>query len=215
MTLREKANVHKQVKALSPFQDKESFETSQRIGKLINFSSLIEQDGSPQQKIANAVILQDLSRTTGLSVFTLAKSVYIVKGKVGFSSDFYRGVINSSGEFQHKLRFRFNEDRTSCVAYTRDIFDGELLETPAYTVEMARKEGLYSKLGSKWLSRPDMMLIHRVSYMFATMYASHLYLGFEKFTQDFADKDETLEVGESPEYINVEVEDGSLRKKED
>ncbi len=205
-SLRQKAQTMQQVKALTPFGSTEDFETAQRIGKLINFSSLVEQDGSPQQRIANAVVLQDLARTTNISIFTLAKSVYIVHGKVGFSAEFYRGICNNSGEFQHKMRFRFNEDRTSCVAYTRDSFDGELLETPPFTIKQARKEGLLSKSGSKWGTRPDMMLIHRVSFMFATMYASHLYLGFEKFVQGVADEDNSLIVGDSPEYIDVGVE---------
>lgn len=182
MTLREQATIHKEVKEISPFQSTESFELSQRIGRLISFSTLIKQDGvSSEQRLANAVILQDLARTTNLSVFTLAKSVYIIKGTIGFTAEFYRGVVNNSGEFMHRLRFKFNEDRTSCTAYTRDIVDQELIETPPYTIDMAHKEGLFDSQYSKWRTRPDMMLIARVSYMFATLYASHLFLGFENY----------------------------------
>ena len=198
ITLKEKARLHGKVKELTPFQDKDDFELSQRIGRLINFSTLIEQEGSPQQRLANAVVLQDLARTTNLSIFTLAKSVYIVKGKIGFTAEFYRGIVNNSGEFLHRLRFKFNDARDSCIAYTRDIVDGELLETPPYTIAMAKAEGLFDKAGSKWKTRPDMMLIHRVSYIFATMYASHLFLGFEKYFEKIGE--------DKPEFIDAEVE---------
>ena len=192
---------------VSPFKSQDDFETAQRIGKLINFSSLVEQDGSPEQKIANAVILLDLARTTNISIFTLAKSVYIVKGKVGFSAEFYRGIYNKSGEFKHKMRFRFNQERTSCVAYNHDAYDGELLETPAFTLQQARDEGLFRKdqygNPNKWYTRPESMLINRVSYMFASMYASHLYLGFEQMVQDIAKEDLSATVGNKPEFIDV------------
>lgn len=180
MDLRKKAELHTQVKELTPFGNAEDFELSQRIGKLIQFSSMIEQVGSPQERIADAVVLQDLSRTTGISIFTLARETYRVHGKIGFSGNFYRGVINGSGEFLHRLRFKFNDARTSCIAYTKDKYDGELLESPPYTIEQAKAEGLYDKKGSKWLIRPDTMLINRVTYMFASMYASHLFIGTGK-----------------------------------
>ena len=195
-----------QVKTLTPFGNTKDFELSQRIGKLINFSSLVEQDGSPQQRLANAVVLQDLARTTNISIFTLAKSVYIIHGKIGFSAEFYRGICNNSGEFAHRVRFKFSDDRQSCVAYTRDLVDGELLESVPYTIEQAKKEGLFSKAGSKWLTRPDEMLCNRVSAIFARMYASHLYLGFEKYVQEMATEDKSLVMGDEPDYINVEVE---------
>jgi hypothetical protein len=184
LTLREKAKTHKEIKGMTPFQNTNDFELSQRIGKLINFSSLVQQEGSPMERLANAVVLQDLARTTNISIFTLAKEIYIVKGKVGFSAKFYRAVCNSSGEFTHRIRFKFNEDKTSCIAYTRDATDGELLESVPYTIAQAKQEGLFSKSGSKWLTRPDEMLCNRATTIFSNMYASHLFLGLEKYVKD-------------------------------
>ena len=200
ITLKEKARLQGKVKELTPFQNKDDFELSQRIGRLINFSTLIEQEGSPQQRLANAVVLQDLARTTNLSIFTLAREIYIVKGKIGFSAKFYRAVCNASGEFLHRLRFKFFENDTSCVCYTRDVVDGELLESVPYSLEQARNEGLFSKAGSKWNTRPKEMLCNRATVIFANMFASHLFLGVEKYV-----KDAMSEVSINDEILDGEV----------
>ncbi len=183
ISLREKARMSKEVMSISPFQNEEHFEAAQRIGKLINFSTIVEQEGTYQQKIANAVVLQDLARTTNISVFTLAREIYIVRGKVGFSAKFHRAVCNNSGEFTHRIRFRFSDDRQSCVAYTHDSKDGYLLESIPYTIDQAKKEGLFSKNGSKWLTRPEEMLCNRATVIFSNMYASHLFIGVEKYIE--------------------------------
>ena len=191
MTLREKADYHKKTLSVSPFEDKESFEVAQRMGKLLSFSSAITGDW--RGSIANAVVAIDLANKTGIPAMTIANHIYVVHGKVGFSAEFYRAIIHGSGRFDSLLRYEMNKERTECRAYIS--YRGDPLYGDLYTIEMAKQEGLFSRKGSKWLVNPEMMLKARTATSFARLYVSDIYLGLTNIAQKIVSDENIIDVG--------------------
>lgn len=59
---------------------------------------------------------------------------------------------------------------TTCVAWAIDAQDGEKLESPAVTLEMAYREGWVDRSGSKWQTMPEIMLQYRAASFWHSMY---------------------------------------------
>lgn len=192
MSLRDKVEQHKALKEIQPFASKEGFETAQRMGKLLSFSNTISGDW--RGNIANAVVAIDLSNKTGIPAMTIANHIYVVKGKVGFSAEFYRAIIHGSGRFVGLINYQFNGDESACRVYMTDM-KGEIKYGSWYSVEMAKAEGLYSKRGSKWNIMPEVMLKARAVTLFAKDFVSDIYLGLTNIAAKVAHENEIIDVG--------------------
>src|SRR5690606_184036 len=81
-----------------------------------------------------------------------------------------------------------------CVAWAIEKETGERLESPAVSIEMAVKEGWYSKNGSKWQTMPDVMLRYRTASFFGKLYAPELLMGLQT-TEEVHD---TIDVTPAP-----------------
>ena len=67
----------------------------------------------------------------------------------------------------------------SCVAYAVEKSTNERLESAKVTIEMAVKEGWYTKSGSKWQTMPEVMLRYRAASFFGKIYAPELLMGLQ------------------------------------
>lgn len=152
----------------------ESFETAQRMGKMLAQSKLIPQ--SFQGKIEDCVIALEISRRIGASPLMVMQNLYIVHGRPSWSSQFIISAINSSGKFS-TLRFQFSEDRQTCTAWATELSTGERLEGPAVSIAMAKSEGWFDKSGSKWKTMPELMLRYRSATFFGRLYAPEILMG--------------------------------------
>lgn len=65
-----------------------------------------------------------------------------------------------------------------CIAHCVEKATGELLESDPVTIEMAIKEGWYTKDGSKWVSMPQLMLSYRAAAFWQRKYAPEVSMGF-------------------------------------
>lgn len=54
-----------------------------------------------------------------------------------------------------------------------------LVESPEVSIELAVKEGWYTKNGSKWQTMPDVMLRYRTASFFGKLYAPELLMGLQ------------------------------------
>jgi hypothetical protein len=109
-----------------------------------------------------------------------------VHNKPAWSSQFLIACINKSGLFKTPLRYRFSgkegTDEYGCVAWAVDN-SGEILESTKITVDMAKKEGWWSKKDkqgkecSKWQTMPEQMLRYRAATFFARAYCPELTMG--------------------------------------
>jgi hypothetical protein len=74
----------------------------------------------------------------------------------------------------------FGEEGTDdwgCYAYAIDKMTGEELQGPKVTIGMAKKEGWFSKTGSKWQTMPQLMLHYRAAAFFQRTYAPEISMG--------------------------------------
>lgn len=69
-------------------------------------------------------------------------------------------------------------DNYECVAYCTEKSTGEILESDPVTIEMAIKEGWYTKDGSKWVTMPQLMLTYRAAAFWQRAYAPEVSMGF-------------------------------------
>lgn len=82
-------------------------------------------------------------------------------------------------------RFRTEKRQTvrvrnlKCIAWVLEKATGERLESPPVSIELAVKEGWYTKNGSKWQTMPEMMLRYRSASMFGRLYAPELLMGLQ------------------------------------
>lgn len=69
-------------------------------------------------------------------------------------------------------------DNWECIAYCVEKSTGEVLESDPVTIEMAIKEGWYTKDGSKWVTMPQLMLTYRAAAFWQRVYAPEVSMGF-------------------------------------
>jgi len=192
MSLRERAKNMQLMRETSPFASKEGFEVAQRMGKLITMSSVISGDW--RGNIANAVVAIDLSNKTGIPAMTIANHIYVVRGKVGFSAEFYRAIIHGSGRFVDLISYEFKNDDNDCRVFMTDT-KGNIKYGSWYSTTIAKAEGLYSKKGSKWMIMPEVMLKARAATLFAKDYVSDIYLGLTNIANKVVEESGIIDVG--------------------
>lgn len=71
-----------------------------------------------------------------------------------------------------------------CVAYAVEKATGETLESDPVTIEMAIKEGWYTKSGSKWVTMPMLMLTYRAAAFWQRVYAPEMSMGFRTVEEE-------------------------------
>lgn len=71
-----------------------------------------------------------------------------------------------------------------CVAYAVEKATGETLEGDPVTIEMAIKEGWYTKDGSKWVTMPMLMLTYRAAAFWQRVYAPEMSMGFRTVEEE-------------------------------
>lgn len=160
------------------------------------------------QAIANCIIALDMSTRLGANPLMVMQNLNIIQGRPSWSSKFLISTINTCGRFE-PLKFKFNELgkiknvkytsykwengrnipvqntftdevlNVECIAYTKDLKSGQLLESSPVTVEMSIKEGWYTKNGSKWPTMANQMLMYRAASFWANSYAPEISMGMK------------------------------------
>ena len=160
--------------------------------------------------LSNCVIALNMSNRMGADPLMVMQNLYLVNGRPSWSSQFIMAGINSSGRFS-ALRFEIEdlgekdvectetvwENRKpkkisktvkihdfSCVAWAIERETGERLESSKITIEMAVKEGWYTKEGSKWQTMSEQMLRYRAASFFGRVYAPELLMGLRSAEEE-------------------------------
>ena len=160
--------------------------------------------------LSNCVIALNMSNRMGADPLMVMQHLYLVNGRPSWSSQFIMAGINSSGRFS-ALRFELEdlgekevecvetvwENRKpkkisktdkihdfSCVAWAIERETGERLESSKITIEMAVKEGWYTKEGSKWQTMSEQMLRYRAASFFGRVYAPELLMGLRSAEEE-------------------------------
>lgn len=192
-------------KVLEVFSSIMNFEAAQRMAMMLSKSSLIPKEY--QDQVPNIVVALEMSHRIGASPLMVMQNLNVIQGKPSWSSTFIIAAINSCGQFS-PLRFELKKlgekvvnytltwydqqtrqkqkkelqeriEDMSCRAYATDLKSGQELDSPLVTVEMAVKEGWFSKDGSKWRTMPELMLRYRAASFFGRLYAPDILYGMQ------------------------------------
>jgi hypothetical protein len=185
----------------SVFGSISAFEDAQRMAKILVASKLVPKEF--QNNLPDCMIALEMSNRMGANPIAVMQNLYIVHGKPSWSAQFIIAAINQSGRFKSTIMYDMSGegDQKGCIAYAFD-FEGNRVNSPRVTIDMAKKEGWYSKNGSKWQTMEDLMLMYRSATFFGRLYTPDLLMGMS--TKDEMD-DGVIEV--VPEEPTVNLDD--------
>ena len=168
------------VRTESVFSSIQAFEDAQRMVKPLASSQFIPENF--RGRIDDCLIALEMAHRMGVSPMTVLQNTYIVHGKPGIYSQFLISLVNRSGYFASQIKYKMTgkkgTDSYGCIAWVKDK-DGDTLEGPEVTIEMAKAEGWASKPGSKWKTMPEMMLRYRAATFFSRLYAPEITMGIK------------------------------------
>ncbi|KAG1453114.1 hypothetical protein G6F57_015796 [Rhizopus arrhizus] len=176
----------------------------QTIEKLDRFGNVKESRENPNA-LANSVVALNMAQRMGADPLMVMQNLYIVEGRPSWSSQWIIAAINGCGRFsplrfriesrgereiEHKSTYWENNQRHTkvekvkindkvCVAWAIEKETGEVIESPAVSIEMAVLEGWYTKNGSKWQTMDEVMLRYRTASFFGKLYAPELLMGLQ------------------------------------
>lgn len=172
------------------------------VEKFDKFGNVKERKENPSA-LANTVVALNLANRIGADPLLVMQNLYVIEGRPSWSSQFIVAAINGCGKFsplrftlrdlggkevEHRESFWENGQRQTrsvkvqvedreCIAWALERETGDRLESPPVTMEMAVKEGWFTKSGSKWQTMPDVMLRYRAASFFGRLYAPELLMG--------------------------------------
>lgn len=224
MSKKNELAAYKPPQHVSIFSDITAFENAQRMAKAICQSDLVPAQYQGEKGISNCLIAMDLANRSGMSPMMVMQNTDIIGGKPALRSNFLSAIVNESGRFteieyeyeelgKQKLSRQYwtgpkgqreqrTEERTienaRCRAKAKRIGSNEYLFGPWITVEMAFREGWYSRPGSKWPTMTEIMLHYRAVSFWVRRHWASAALGIRS-------RDEVIDMVE-PETEEAAVE---------
>ena len=168
--------------ALTPIgQQVKQFETQQRMAQMYSTSTIVPD--TYRGNLGNCVIAIDMAMSMNANPLMIMQNLYIVHGNPSFSSKFLIATINASGRYsplRYEWRGQEGSDSRACRVCAYEAWDKEHKD-PLYgdwvSIEMAKKEGWYSKQGSKWQTMPNQMLRYRAAAFWQRVYCPEISMG--------------------------------------
>lgn len=180
MTLAELKRPAAQAPVEVGFSTVEGFQTLQRMANMFTQSSIVPDTFRGSQNLGNACIALEMALRMQANPLMVMQNLYVVHGRPAWSAQFLIATMNKSGKFS-ALRYVFSgaqgSDDWGCRAVATELSSGQHLEGPLITIGLAKKEGWYSKNGSKWQSMPELMLRYRAASWFVRSYAPEIAMG--------------------------------------
>ncbi len=186
--------------------------------------------------LSNCIIALNMANRMGADPLMVMQNLYLVNGRPSWSSQFIMAGINSSGRFS-ALRFDLEDlgeteveyqeavwenrkkktitksikvNNFSCVAWAIERETGERLESSKITIEMAVKEGWYTKDGSKWQTMPEQMLRYRAASFFGRVYAPELLMGLRSAEEE---QDRIIDVTPDTNVVSTQQDLSAVKKQ--
>lgn len=199
------------------------------IEKLDKFGNVKESRENPNA-LANSVVALNMAQRMGADPLMVMQNLYIVEGRPSWSSQWIIAAVNGCGRFS-PLRFGIKslgkkevervesywEDGKRntktikvtindkvCIAWAVEKETGERIESPPVTIEMAVKEGWYTKNGSKWQTMDEVMLRYRTASFFGKLYAPELLMGLQS-VEEIHDAIDAIPDGRGGYSVDIET----------
>ena len=117
----------------------------------------------------------------GVSHLFVMQNLYVVHGMPTWSGKSCKALIDNSGQFAGRTRYRMEgeegTDNWGCRLIGVDKLTGEKVEGPKVTVKMAKDAGWWDKNGSYWPKMTEMMLKYRAAAYFARAECPEVLMG--------------------------------------
>jgi len=175
--------------SVSVFGSMDLFEQAQRMVMPLQKSTMVPE--AYRNNIPNCMVAMEMSHRIGISVLEVMQNMQIVKGSVGWKSEYVINKVNSSGLFTDSLEFVFSTDRQSCYAIATKKSNGKELRGTLVSMELAKAEGWLTKNGSKWVTMPEQMLMYRAATFFCRVFCPEVLAGVQT-------SDEIIDIGYEP-----------------
>lgn len=177
----------------------ESFRESYKLASVFAKSSLVPQQY--QGKTEDCAIAVDMAERMGVTPLMVMQNLYVVKGKPSWSGQACMSFIKAKyGDAEPVYTGQRGTDTRGCfVRVTKP--DGEVIEGAEVTIGMAKKEGWYSKPGSKWQTMPELMLAYRAAAFFARVYCPEILMGVQ--VEGEVEDSERPQPQKAPDPFNV------------
>ena len=183
------------------FDDSTAFAHMQRVAKMFSASKLVPVAFQGEENISNCVIALNMAKRMGADPLAVMQNLDVIYGRPSFRAQFIISCVNTCGRFS-PLRFTVEGegDKKTCTAWAIEKSNGEKLEGPSVSIQMAKDEGWHGKNGSKWKTMPDLMLRYRAATFFGRLYAPEILMGMQT-TEELADIGKpVIEVAPAPKF---------------
>lgn len=200
---------HRSIEPMLPqvqagFFNLQSFELMQRIAKGFSASTLVPKEY--QNNVGNCMIALNLAQRIGGDPLMVMQNLVVIYGRPSWSSQYLIATANMCGRFS-AIRFEFfadkNTDDWGCRAWAIEHATGEKLIGSDVTIAIAKKEGWYTKNGSKWQSIPQQMLMYRAGAWWVRAYAPELSMGLMT-TDEVVDTFEAKKSSDGSYSVDIE-----------
>ncbi len=184
------------------------FQALQRMSKAFMASTLVPErfrldpakgGSDTMEKMGNIMIALEMALRMKANPLMVMQNLYVVHGSPSWSAKFLVATLNGTGRYT-SLRYEFQgkpgQDEWGCRAWAVETETGEKLTGPTVTIGLAKREGWFSKNGSKWQTMPEMMLRYRAASWFVSTYCPEIAMGLRTV-------DENREIG--PEVTAAEA----------
>ena len=176
--------------AVTMWNDVKLMNMSFRTARMLSTSALVPD--AYRQSPENCLVAIDIANRMGVSPLMVMQNLYVVKGKPSWSGSFCAAAINGSGRFT-PLEYIFvgepGQPSYGCYASAKRLSNGVRCISDTVTIEMAMKEGWYSKKDkygketSKWQTMPVQMMMYRAAAFFARAHCSDILLGLPTYEE--------------------------------
>lgn len=123
----------------------------------------------------------DMALRMGVTPLFVMQNLYVVYGQPTWSGKSCKALIDNSGEFAGRTRYRMEgqegTENWGCRLIGVDKLTGEKVEGPKVTVKMAKDLGWWDKKGSYWPRMTEMMLKYRAAAYFARAECPEVLMG--------------------------------------
>ena len=155
-------------------------ELASEINHAVAYFTSFAQNGVLYDDGACAIAC-DMAQRMGVSYLFVMQNLYVVHGQPTWSGKSCKALIDNSGEFSGRTRYRMEgqegTDSWGCRLIGVDKLTGENVEGPKVTVKMAKDAGWWNKNGSYWPRMTEMMLKYRAAAYFARAECPEVLMG--------------------------------------
>lgn len=191
------------------FSTAEGFALLQRMANMFAGSTLVPDQYKGSKNLGNCVIALNMAQRMNADPLMVMQNLYVVYGQPAWSAKFMIATFNMCGRYSS---IHYDEigtkgtDSWGCVAWAIEKKTGEKLVGPEVTIGTAKREGWYSKNGSKWQTMPEQMLRYRAASWFIRTTAPELSMGLQTTDEVIDVTPEPVEAARQEIRVNANAE---------